>query len=77
MVSAKEKESFLDLTRRVLWNPYFFVGAVSNFTYFFSIMVVVALTPMRAQFEYKMTSEQGFFFCFNVKLNVFKNLRFS
>ena len=70
MTPTKEKESFWNLTRKTLSKPYFFVGAVSNFTFFFSQMVVIALTPMRAQFEYKMTPEQGIYYL-PFYLNVF------
>jgi len=68
--STKEKESFWNLTRKTLSNPYFFVGAVSNFTFFFSQMVVIALTPMRAQFEYKMTPEQGAILASSIGLSI-------
>jgi len=55
----KENLSFLALSRKTVLEPYFFVGVISNFTNFFSMMLVMGLTPMRAQLEFGMTAEQG------------------
>lgn len=55
-----KKATFKRLTIKAIKDPYFqLFTTFNNFTLFFCMMLVIGLTPMRSQFEFNMTPEQG------------------